>query len=292
MKSRYICPRCNKKVFTRYFDQDFQEHIDVTVGRCNREEKCGYHYTPRMFYKNKKIPKSTSSRLNRKKVLPLKTYYFNRELVDFSNDNEVKLSSLYQFLVKKFDVDKVDRTFKRYQVGTSNKWRRSTVFWQIDSNENIRSGKIMCYDSITGKRDKKKFNWHKVPDGFKMEQCLFGAHLLANFPQNCDVGIVESEKTALICDIALNGKMLWLATGGLQGLNKDKLLEFRSRNIFLFPDLSSKNTKVSAFSSWKKKGSIIGKELNIDIRVNTLLETIATETQREEQWDLADYLLS
>ena len=77
----------------------------------------------------------------------------------------------------------------------------------MDNTGNIRSGKIMAYDTTTGKRLKNKdgkplINWvHSILEipKYNLKQCLFGLHLLnENLKQ---VAIVESEKTALIMSI-------------------------------------------------------------------------------------------
>lgn len=51
--SRYDCPACHqKRVFARYIDTETGQHISPDVGRCNREDKCGYHYTPSQYFKD------------------------------------------------------------------------------------------------------------------------------------------------------------------------------------------------------------------------------------------------
>ena len=47
--SRYVCPQCGRKyVFTRYVDtHNNNQYVGDKVGKCNRLDKCGYHYTPR-----------------------------------------------------------------------------------------------------------------------------------------------------------------------------------------------------------------------------------------------------
>lgn len=46
MNTRYHCPNCKQreKTFTLYLDTETETHLHSTVGRCNRETKCGYHY--------------------------------------------------------------------------------------------------------------------------------------------------------------------------------------------------------------------------------------------------------
>lgn len=53
--SRHKCPECgDKSSFSYYVDED-GEPIDASVGRCNHESSCGYHYTPKQFYADNKI---------------------------------------------------------------------------------------------------------------------------------------------------------------------------------------------------------------------------------------------
>ncbi len=50
MNTRYRCPECNKgKTFSRYIDTETGEHIADHVGRCERLDNCGNHYTPKQF---------------------------------------------------------------------------------------------------------------------------------------------------------------------------------------------------------------------------------------------------
>ena len=50
--TRYICPQCKRKQsFTRYIDTYINnEYISDNVGKCNRIDKCGYHYTPKQYF--------------------------------------------------------------------------------------------------------------------------------------------------------------------------------------------------------------------------------------------------
>ena len=50
--TRHVCPQCGRKnVFTRYVDT-YNNNIYVSdnVGKCNRLDKCGYHYTPHQYF--------------------------------------------------------------------------------------------------------------------------------------------------------------------------------------------------------------------------------------------------
>ena len=49
--TRFTCPGCKTPYsFTRYLNGETHLPIHPTVGRCNREIKCGYHYTPRQYF--------------------------------------------------------------------------------------------------------------------------------------------------------------------------------------------------------------------------------------------------
>ena len=52
--NRYICPQCGRKyTFTRYIDtHNNNEYINERVGKCNRLDKCGYHYIPKLIRGN------------------------------------------------------------------------------------------------------------------------------------------------------------------------------------------------------------------------------------------------
>jgi len=49
-QSRYTCPSCQKpRQFVRYIHRQTGIPLNELVGRCNREVKCGYHYTPQQY---------------------------------------------------------------------------------------------------------------------------------------------------------------------------------------------------------------------------------------------------
>ena len=52
ISTRYICPQCGRKhTFTRYIDtENNNNYLSDNVGKCNRLDKCGYHYTPKQYF--------------------------------------------------------------------------------------------------------------------------------------------------------------------------------------------------------------------------------------------------
>ena len=52
--TRYNCPQCGRKyTFTKYIDTyNNNIYVNDRVGKCNRLDKCGYHYTPRQYFED------------------------------------------------------------------------------------------------------------------------------------------------------------------------------------------------------------------------------------------------
>ncbi len=119
---------------------------------------------------------------------------------------------------------------------------------------------------------------HALPDDWELTQCLFGEHLLPQYP-NHKVALVESEKTALICT-ALMPQYLWLTTGGKAQFG-EKLDALKGRDVIAFPD-------VDAYDTWKEKLTSV----NFHVTVSDYLEKTATPEERGAKIDIADRLLS
>ena len=283
-KNRYDCPNCGKRrIFVRYVDTRTNEHIAPNVGKCNRLNNCGYHLTPKQYFQENK-PLFEPQIESRKIVRPKKIHSlipdncFIESLKHYENNNFV------QFLLQQFGNDITDQLIKKYFIGTSKHWKGATVFWQIARGKKIRTGKIMLYNPITGNRVKEPYNhitWvHsvlKIPD---TKQCFFGEHLLSN-DLDSPVAIVESEKTALITSVYLP-EFIWLACGGVNGLNIDNCKVLKGRKVILYPDLN-------CFELWSKKAKELSDMANFT--VSDFLELKASEIERKLGLDLADYLL-
>lgn len=57
---KFICPNCNEKRFVKYVDNFTNKFLHKDVGRCDREQSCGYHYSPKQYFNDNKhlIPES------------------------------------------------------------------------------------------------------------------------------------------------------------------------------------------------------------------------------------------
>ena len=291
--SKTTCPKCERKAcFTRYVDELGEISFPSHVGKCDHENSCGYHFSPKDYFKdNPQVsisefpakPKTQSIAQNKETPPSFIEADIMQQSLKLYDSNP-----LYTFLTRTIGKENTDKLFALYKVGTSRKWNGATVFWQIDSLGKVHSGKIMLYDANTGRRVKEPHAhvcWvHSELKklGFKLQQCFFGEHLLALYPDK-KIFIVESEKTAIIAAHFIPDG-LWIATGGKNGcFNAQAIKVLSGRDVILMPDLG-------ATSEWQEKASIL-RPICRSVSVSSVLEDVATDEQRKQGLDFADFLL-
>ena len=151
MNTRYPCPapNCGKgKTFSLYQDAETGEHIHPTVGRCNRESSCGYHFTPKQYFQDNNISfdkpqlKAYKSRPIAPQSKPVSFIPFV-VFQDSLNPTAFETNHFVQFLINLFGVEVASQLVSRYFIATSKHWNGATVFWQIDTQGKVRTGKIM-----------------------------------------------------------------------------------------------------------------------------------------------------
>ena len=292
--TRHTCPNCGvKKSFALYLNGDTHEPIHPTVGICNRQNKCGYHYPPRMYYADNPNFKNDFTPDYKPYNAPdfdTPVNYIPFGYVTKSKSNKNHFIDFLKTLFNSVDIQKVADD---YLLGSTR--NNEIIFWQIDTTRKVRTGKIMQYNPVTGKRIKHEdgaINWvHNklkrqgtISQDFNLSQCLFGEHLLKTYP-NKTVSIVESEKTAIIASIVFPD-YVWLATGALNGLSLDKCFVLDKRKVYIFPDLGK------AYEIWKQKSEEISNFIIWNVHVSGLLENIATPSAKAEGFDIADYIIS
>ena len=291
-KGKSECPNCHKKTFVLYVDTDTGERVHSQVGKCDRADNCGHHYTPKQFFADNpnltQFAPSVQNFSNRNRRdsgtirIEPKPSCIDKPILDRSL-TAYDRNNLIQFLIDEVGAEKAGEVVGRYFVGTTR--TGGTIFWQIDSTGKIRTGKVIEYQA-NGKRNKTAtappVQWvHKLlklPE-YNLKQCIFGEHLLTDTSK--PVAIVESEKTAIIASVYLP-KYTWLAVGGSEGLNVEKLSVLRGRNVILYPD-------VGMFDKWQRKADEL--KAFCKVSVSDLLERNATDEERKAGLDLADYLL-
>lgn len=182
---------------------------------------------------------------------------------------------------------RLDEVLSDYMIGHAK--NGMTIFWQIDEQGRLRTGKMMRYYQVdhpkAGHRNKDvRYSFDFIhsalirhrdengeisyeppyphpnlynPDTHEPQQCLFGLHLLDKWKRKDieqTVCLVESEKTALLMAIAYgnNAKQVWMACGGLEGLSTDRLRPIieQGRKIVLYPDRDG-------IAKWRAKASAL-----------------------------------
>ena len=304
--SKTVCPECGRKAcFTRYIDEAGQVLFPDNVGICDHINSCGYHYTPKEYFRDNPAVKEKLNGQEKNDCTPMAARATMKPLpeqkprISFLPSDWVEqsmrrydINPLYRYFTKVAGKEDTDRLFHLYRVGTSRMWGGAAVFWQIDRNGNVRAGKIMGYDAATGHRIKEPFNqvsWvhsvRRVQD-FRMKQCLFGEHLLLDNSVAMSakpVAIVESEKTALVAALFIPD-FIWLAAGGMHGcFNSGAMQVLRGREVVLFPDLK-------ATEEWRQRLPML-ESVCRRATCSDLLERIATNEQRSLGLDIADFLL-
>ena len=287
-KTRFDCPKCNgKKTFTKYIDIELNEYLGDHVGRCNKVDKCEYHFKPKQFFADNKDythvykPQQMKVAPPKKPMFTIPIEQLDATLTQYDSNNFALI------LLKLFDYNDAVKLLTLYEIGTSKKWGGATIFWQIDANGIVRTGKIMLYNVETNKRVKQPYDhisWvHKdiLTDTHELKQCFFGEHLINKFKSK-PIAIVESEKSAIICSYFLP-EYVWLSAGNINGLSIEKFKVLSGRKVVLFPDLNK------GFEIWQQKANEF-KHL-AEVSISNYLQRIATKEQQANGLDLADYLI-
>jgi hypothetical protein len=304
ISTRHTCPECGQKQsFTLYLDGNTNEPIHRTVGKCNRESKCGYHYTPKQFFIDNPLAPSPLERAGVRSLSPplVGGWVGSKQIAppqpagtihfSFVERSASYQSNFVRFLCEILTIEQMTSIGENYALGATK--NKEVIFWQIDINGIVRTGKIMQYNPQTGKRIKHEsgaIDWvHNklkksgtLPEDYNLQQCFFGEHLLGLHPE-ATVCIVESEKSALI-SAAIFPNEIWLAAGGIGNLSTEKCRVLKERKVILYPDLNG-------YNKWLYKAIEIEKQFGCNISVSTLLEDIATPEAKAKGLDVADFMI-
>lgn len=163
-----------------YIDMETREYVDTLVGRCERTGSCGHHYTPSQYFEDNNIKLGKREFHRPIQIIKKGTSYIEKDFLKNSL-NGYDQNNFVEYLLGRYGVDVTMKAVTDYMIGTSKYWPGSTVFWQVDQDAKVRSGKIMLYSSDTCKRVRDPFShiqW--VHAALKLKDFTFLNAYLAN----------------------------------------------------------------------------------------------------------------
>lgn len=297
----HICPQCGRREYKVYVN-DKGEPIHESVGRCNREVRCAYHLPPKEWFRMNPQDKEDYMKraANAPRREPLKMIEIPKDMVVecFSEERRAK-NTLFGFLVRSgMDEKKLLKMWFAYCIGTTQP-HGNTIWWMIDEEWRVRSGKVMQYFANGSRKDNEGkagyTNWiHTLlakagqidlnTHGYV--GCMFGQHLLtATKAEDVpNVNIVESEKSALMASVYGRDNEIWLAVGSITNVNIHTLSPIirQGRNIMLYPDHDG-------YEAWKRKAEEVKKHYR-NICVSDYVER-AWQPGMKPTADIADIIL-
>ncbi|MCS5622497.1 MAG: DUF6371 domain-containing protein, partial [Candidatus Marinimicrobia bacterium] len=298
----------------KYIDTETKEYLPSEYGACDRIIKCGYKNNPyadkyqgarnQSYFAPNKIHSSPTISNIPDDVLTntLKDYDVNRFIQNLKHN--VKYP---------FDESSINEVIGKYLLGTISKgyMSGSVTFPFINIRGKVRAIQVKQFDDnnktiransipyvIKGLYKEVNINpptWIEKYNKNKSKfDCLFGEHLLSKYPNN-PVALVEAPKSAVYASLYYgfpkdDKGLLWLAVYNLSSLQLAKVRVLKGRDVILFPDLSSTG---NAYSEWSEKAKKFEIELeDTTFSVSNFLEDNATEEQRLNGLDIADFLIN
>ena len=282
---KLTCPHCGKKkCLVRYVDtQNGFRYVADSVGKCDHQHSCGYHYKPSEYYHDNQWAREDEPHPEHYcKPLP-KPPAFQPLPIEYVLRSHSPQSVFWQWLstdvARRLELprERLLCVYRDYLIGANR--RGDVIFWQIDHQRLVHSGHIMQYRT-DGHRQGFQGWTHTLlirkgllPPDWQLCQCLYGQHLLPIRP-DAHVCLVESEKTAIVM-AAYQPEYLWLATVGSSGLSAEMVACLRGRRVTLFPDSG-------CYAKWSGQMKLTN---DIDYNISDSLEAYPPNT------DLCDLLL-
>lgn len=308
--------RCDRESNCGYFLSPYDKgasgmsYSDETYN-AQRENK---PITARPFA-NRPTPQPTTTTPITAKIYTVPDEVFKRTIGHYGRNQFAYL------LQNHFGQQKADDLLRRFLIGTATYWPGACVFWIVDERQRPRGGQLVLFAD----------DWHKAryadQEG-NQQPCIssvshgllrqyrskgkdaptwltdyhlnaprwpvpFGLHQLATAPRTQPVAIVEAPKTAVLSS-GYFPEFIWLAIGAKSYLNAERLAALRGRKIMLYPDLNAYHDTQSHDGKPIKGWVTVARKLHeqgFHVDVSDILEQHATEQQRAEGLDLADFLL-
>lgn len=301
--TRFKCPNCETPhSLARYINTRTGEYLPMKYGRCNRQDKCGYHLSP---YHDGYF--SSDHRTDDFVPAPLRKQIPSKPVIDLPKELLIETlknnqnNSLVKHLLTLFPADLVSHLRAEYLIGDHNIWPGATCFPFVSIEGYIRAIQIKQLDGSghTAKNEDgssrtiwihklvdKATHWLKAYEEQDMRlNCLFAEHLLAKYPKR-DVALFEAPKTAIIA-APYFPNMVCLAVGALDWLTLDRVQALKGRRVILYPDASIDG---KAFRKWSEKAE---KWQHLaEFSISSYLEMHCSDEEKAKGFDFADLLES
>ena len=179
-----------------------------------------------------------------------------------------------------FTPEEMHRAAERYHLGRSKSGK--TIYWMIDELGIVRDGHL----ATSWVSQMLKSRCPSFLQDWYPHHCLFGQHQLSIVNCQLSIGIVESERSAVILSEA-RPELLWLAYAYPLNLTVDLFEPLQGHTITLFPRTDSNQDNYYAALEFADQ---VHRRYHLDFRVSSLLEDNATPAQKSAEIDLADFL--
>ena len=322
---KYFCPDCGRKSFHPYIWADTGEVINPNLGHCDHDNSCGHSDKLQAVLGYVKSGNIDDSQHKEIEVKDLPTYVFPTDVLERLSQNP--LTDNFTTGIRNIFGSRADEVFKEYSVVNTGaeKFHRTETqqgkntneandiykdrvfngfvgFVYLDKSDRCRGVKMMQYNKDLHRAKYKNGNgivdwlhkWNDTTsktlineDTNEFHECYYGENLLKQGNYKV-VGIVESEKTALIGRICCPDT-LFIAVGGIGKVKYDKLadLGLQREKVIFYAD-APKEAEKPPKNKPKTWGQFVDEWQKL--APNWHISEIAERTLKNGQ-DIADILL-
>lgn len=197
-------------------------------------------------------------------------------------------SNFVKWLYSIFPEATVKRLIQDFYLGSSTRFNNGVIFWLIDQNNKVRSGKVQKYKKDIGKRDKTiSPDWihailrrKKLIKDFQLVKTLYGIHRVKN---NELIAVCESEKTSIAMQV-FAPDYTWVATGGKSNKKLQLFRPLKGKTIVIFPD-------VDGVDEWEKMKDNLIQDGHYAKISPTMMQYVKQAKEHQKNWDILDFIL-
>ena len=179
-----------------------------------------------------------------------------------------------------FTPEQMHRAAERFKLGRSKSGK--TIYWMIDDLGIVRDGRIG--DSWVSTMLKARYPC--AAPYLHIEHCLFGLHQVSLTDTDKSIGIVESERTAVILS-EVYPDLIWMAYSYGVNFTVNQLETLQGHKITLYPRTDD---TTECYLSFLELADQARRLYPLDISVCSFLEDHATPDQKRRKIDILDFL--